>query len=75
MPGDCGVFEPVDRIVETAWLRQLLDLGFRHLPLAGPTGDRPPVGRYDGDAFFDQTLSRPLWWSAGAWRSADGAEV
>ena len=75
MPGDGGVFEPVDRIVETAWLRQLLDLGFRHLSPAGPTGDRPSAGRYEGDAFFDQTLGRPLWWSAGSWRSADGAEV
>ncbi len=30
MPGDLGVFEPVDRTVETAWLRELLHLGFRH---------------------------------------------
>lgn len=32
MPGDTGVFEPVGRTVETGWLRQLLDLGFRQLP-------------------------------------------
>ena len=72
MPGDGGVFEPVDRIVETGWLRQLLDLGFRLLPPSGATADRPLAGRYPGDTFFDQTLGRPLWWSAGAWRTADG---
>lgn len=72
MPGDPGVFEPVARTVETSWLRQLLDLGFRALPPSGATTDRPPAGRYDGDSFFDQTLGRPLWWSAGAWRTADG---
>ena len=75
MPGDGGVFEPVERTVETAWLRQLLDLGFRQLPAAGATAARPPCGRYEGDAFFDQTLGRPLWWSAGAWRTADGTAV
>jgi hypothetical protein len=75
MPGDTGVFEPVERTVETAWLSQLLDLGFRHLPPTGVTADRPCAGRYEGDAFFDQTLGRPLWWSAGAWRGADGAAV
>jgi hypothetical protein len=75
MPGDGGVFEPVDRIVETAWLRQLLDLGFRLLPAMGATADRPPGGRYEGDPFFDQTLGRPLWWSAGAWRGADGIAI
>jgi hypothetical protein len=75
MPGDGGVFEPVDRTVETGWLRQLLDLGFRQLPPTGTTADRPQAGRYPGDTFFDQTLGRPLWWSAGAWRGADGAAV
>jgi hypothetical protein len=75
MPGDGGVFEPVERTVETAWLRQLLDLGFRQLPPAGVTADRPPAGRYEGDTFFDQTLGHPLWWSAAAWRTADGAAV
>jgi hypothetical protein len=75
MPGDGGVFEPVDRIVETAWLRQLLDLGFRQLPGTGMTADRPPAGRHPGDTFFDQTLGRPLWWSAGVWRTADGETV
>jgi hypothetical protein len=75
MPGDGGVFEPVGRTVETAWLRQLLDLGFRQLPPTGTTADRPTAGRYPGDTFFDQTLGRPLWWSAGAWRTADGAAV
>jgi hypothetical protein len=75
MPGDTGVFEPVECTVETGWLRQLLDLGFCHLPPAVATADRPPAGRYEGDAFFDQTLARPLWWSAGAWRTADGAAV
>jgi len=75
MPGDGGVFEPVDRIVETAWLRQLLDLGFRQLPPTGATAERPPAGRYPGDTFFDQTLGRPLWWSAGAWRTAGGDAI
>ena len=75
MPGDGGVFEPVERTVETAWLRQLLDLGFRQLPPAGATTERPPSGRYEGDTFFDKTLGRPLWWSAAAWRDADGAAV
>ena len=75
MPGDGGVFEPVERTVETAWLRQLLDLGFRQLPLAGASAVRPPSGRYDGDTFFDQTLGHPLWWSTGAWRDAYGAAV
>ena len=75
MPGDGGVFEPVDRIVETGWLRQLLDLGFRLLPPSGATADRPLAGRYAGDTFFDQTLSRPLWWSDGAWRTSDGETI
>jgi hypothetical protein len=73
MPGDPGVFEPVERIVETAWLRQLLDLGFRQLARTGPTLARPAAGRYPGDMFFDETLGRPLWWSAGAWRAAPTA--
>jgi hypothetical protein len=75
MPGDSGVFGPVDRTVETAWLRQLLDLGFRPLPRSGATAERPGVGRYAGEFFFDETLGRPLWWSEGAWRGADGAAV
>ncbi len=75
MPGDPGVFEPVERVVETAWLRQLLDLGFRQLARTGPTLARPAAGRYPGDMFFDETLGRPLWWSAGAWRGADGRAI
>jgi hypothetical protein len=75
MPGDTGVFEPVELTVETAWLRQLLNLGFRQMPRAGTTANRPTAGRYPGDTYFDQTLGRPLWWSAGAWRSADGQTV
>jgi len=75
MPGDTGIFEPTDRLVETAWLRQLLGLGFCQLPGGGSTADRPAAGRYPGEMFFDETLGRPLWWSAGAWRNADGAAV
>jgi hypothetical protein len=75
MPGDTGVFEPVDRLVETHWLRQLLNLGFRQLPRSGSSADRPVAGRYPGEMFFDETLGRPLWWSAGGWRDADGAAV
>ena len=75
MPGDTGIFEPIDRLVETAWLRQLLDLGFRQLPRTGASVDRPAAGRYPGEMFFDEALGRPLWWSEGAWRSADGAAV
>lgn len=75
MPGDTGVFEPVDRVVETAWLRQLLDLGFRQLPGSGTMAERPASGRYPGEMFFDETLGRPLWWSAGAWRGADGNAI
>ena len=75
MPGDTGIFEPIDRTVETAWLRQLLDLGFRQLPRTGSTAARPVAGRYPGEMFFDETLGRPLWWSAGAWRDAEGAAV
>jgi hypothetical protein len=72
MPGDTGVFEPVARTVETAWLRQLVDLGFLPLPRAGVTGERPAAGRYPGEMFFDEMLGRPLWWSNGRWRGADG---
>jgi hypothetical protein len=75
MPGDTGIFEPIDHTVETQWLRQLLDLGFRQLPPTGPSEQRPAAGRYPGEMFFDQTLGRPLWWSAGAWRGADGKAV
>ncbi|MGH7048318.1 MAG: hypothetical protein ACREE2_18230 [Stellaceae bacterium] len=75
MPGDPGVFEPVARTVETSWLRQLLDLGFRPLAPAGPTAGRPAAGRFDGDSFFDQTLGLPLWWSHDAWRNAAGEPV
>lgn len=75
MPGDTGVFEPVGRTVETGWLRQLLDLGFRQLPRTGTAAERPPAGRYPGEMFYDETLGRPLWWSAGAWRGADGNTV
>jgi hypothetical protein len=75
MPGDSGVFQPVGRTVEPGWLRQLLDLGFRPLPLAGTTAERPAAGRYPGEMFFDLTLGRPLWWSDGAWRDADGTAV
>jgi hypothetical protein len=74
MPGDTGVFEPVDRIVETAWLPQLLDIGFRQLPRTGTKANRP-AGRYPGEMFFDETLARPLWWSGGAWRGADGDAI
>jgi len=45
------------------------------LPGGGSTADRPAAGRYPGEMFFDETLGRPLWWSAGAWRNADGAAV
>lgn len=75
MPGDSGVFEPVARRVDPGWLRQLLDLGFRPLPPAGNTADRPAAGRYPGDMFFDLTLGRPLWWSVDTWRGADGKPV
>jgi hypothetical protein len=75
LPGDPGVFEPIDRTVETRWLGQLLALGFRPLPPAGPTAARPTAGRYDGDSFFDQTLGLPLWWSGDAWRTAAGEAV
>jgi hypothetical protein len=75
MPGDSGVFEPVDHTVETAWLRQLLDLGFRQLPRAGTSEARPRAGRYPGETFFDETLGRPLWWYAGAWRDANGKSL
>ena len=51
-------------------IKELLQLGFRHLPLAGPTDQRPDRGRYEGEQFFDTTLARPLWWSAGQWRDA-----
>lgn len=75
MPGDGGVFEPVDRIVETTWLRQLLDLGFSHLPQTDNTAERPAGGRYVGEMFFDKSLGRPLWWSADNWRDANGKAV
>jgi hypothetical protein len=75
MPGDGGVFEPVARQVEPGWLRQLLDLGFRPLPPVGAAAERPAAGHYPGEMFFDLTLGRPLWWSAGAWRDADGIAV
>lgn len=75
VPGDTGVFEPVDRVVETMWLRQLLDLGFRQLPRSGGSAERPAAGRFTGEMFFDETLGRPLWWSAGAWRGADGGPL
>jgi len=75
MPGDSGVFEPVERTVETGWLRQLLDLGFRQLPPTGATVARPTAGRYPGEMFFDETLGRPLWWWSYAWRGADGAKA
>jgi hypothetical protein len=75
MPGDTGVLEPIVQRVETGWLRQLINLGFRPLPATGATDDRPPAGRYAGEMFFDETLRRPLWWSAGAWRGADGKAV
>jgi hypothetical protein len=51
MPGDTGVFEPVDRVVETHWLRQLLNLGFRQLPRSGSSADRPAAGRYPARCF------------------------
>jgi hypothetical protein len=75
IPGDAGIFEPVDRAVATAWLHQLLALGFCLMPRTGPTATRPPAGRYSGEMFFDETLSRPLWWSGGAWRDAEGRMV
>ncbi len=72
MPGDCGVFEPVDRTIETGWLSQLLGLGFRPLPPAGTSAQRPRAGRYPGELFFDTALGRPLWWSGAGWVGADG---
>jgi hypothetical protein len=75
MPGETGVFEPVDRTVEIAWLRQLLDLGFCHLPRTGSTAERPAAGRYPGEMFYDKTLGRPLRWSADSWRGADGKPI
>ena len=72
MPGDSGVFEPVARTVETAWLRELVDLGFLPLPRAGASAERPAAGRYPGEMFFDESLGRPLGWSNGRGRGADG---
>ena len=75
IPGDAGIFEPVDRAVETAWLRQLLDLGFCLLPRTGSSAARPSCGRYTGEMLFDETLGRPLWWWQDAWRDATGDAV
>jgi hypothetical protein len=75
MPGDSGVFEPVELIVETGWLRQLLNLGFCQSPRTGTTADRLSIGRYPGEMIFDETLGRPLWWSKDGWRGADGRKA
>jgi hypothetical protein len=57
-------------------VRELLTLGFQHLPPGGPSGERPAQGRYPGEQFFDETLRKPVWWDgAGSWRDAQGERV
>jgi hypothetical protein len=80
-----SIEHPSDEPVEGQWprpifhdrthrVKELLQLGFRHLPAAGTTDQRPPQGRYPGEQFFDETLRKPVWWDgAGSWRDALGA--
>lgn len=67
---DYGVDGPTLRFWRPR-VRELLALGFQHVPPSGGVADRS-AGRYDGEQWFDTYLGKPVWWSNGAWRDALG---
>jgi hypothetical protein len=42
---------------------------------AGTTVQRPTVNRLAGQAYFDATLGKPIWWNGSVWKDATGATV
>ncbi|SRR5216683_1037884 len=74
-PGSC--MQPIENVdgppmrINRTYLRELLALGFQHVPAAGGVAERP-AGRYAGEMWFCTFTGRQLWWSNGAWRDAAG---
>lgn len=51
----------------------LLDAGCTFpVSLYGTTANRPTIGLYPGQMFFDTTLGRPIWRSAFNWVDSTG---
>jgi hypothetical protein len=72
-PGTIESGEPHPQTIhQSHYVRELLQLCFRHIEAAGPTGERPCDG-YPGEPYFDTSIGSPLWWHGGAWRDATGA--
>jgi len=55
-------------------VRDLLNLTVRRTSGAGTTAERPRNPAL-GQAFYDETLNRPIWYGTGGWIKADGTAV
>jgi len=55
----------------------LLSAGFALAPGVGTTANRPTVGLYAGQYYFDSTLGKPVWRNAAntGWVDATGTGV
>ena len=56
-----------------AWQAWLQSVYRDSIPLAGPTTGRPTTGLRAGLAYFDTSLSKPVWYSGSAWVDSTGA--
>lgn len=57
---------------------QAIELVSTGIKKVGSTQDRPSLGNNDFDKgfmYFDETLSKPIWWNGSAWKDATGASV
>jgi hypothetical protein len=68
---------PDNSISDTDWKRRVRDAVnsiSKLLTQRGVTTARP-AAPVVGQQFYDQTLSKPIWWSGSAWKDASGATV
>jgi len=40
---------------------------------SGSTANRPTSLLWTGRAYYDTTITKPVWWDGSAWRDATGA--